>query len=73
MLRRKLLPLTVLLFVCSATVARAQEPLRPEGAPAHVSFVEGAATLEREGQIDDAPANMPLLSGDRIRTRAGRV
>ena len=42
-------------------------------APAHVSYVEGAVTLEREGRIDDAPANMPLLAGDRLRTRAGRV
>jgi hypothetical protein len=41
--------------------------------PAHVSFVEGTAVLERDGQPDTAPANMPLLAGDRLRTENGRV
>jgi len=41
--------------------------------PAHVSFVDGAAVLERDGQSDSAPVNMPLLAGDRIRTQGGRV
>ncbi|MEP6918233.1 MAG: DUF6600 domain-containing protein [Acidobacteriota bacterium] len=42
-------------------------------APAHVSFVDGAAVLERDGQADDTPSNMPLLAGDRVRTQTGRV
>src|SRR4051795_7072593 len=41
--------------------------------PAHVSFVDGAAVLERDGQPDSAPLNMPLLAGDRVRTQTGRV
>ncbi len=41
--------------------------------PAHVSFVDGTAVLERDGQRESAPANMPLLAGDRIRTQNGRV
>jgi hypothetical protein len=41
--------------------------------PAHISFVEGAAVLERDGQPDASPMNMPLLAGDRVRTDAGRV
>lgn len=41
--------------------------------PAHVSFVDGNAVLERDGQRDSAPSNMPLLAGDRIRTQNGRV
>lgn len=41
--------------------------------PAHVSFVDGTVVLERDGQRDSAPANMPLLAGDRIRTENGRV
>ena len=41
--------------------------------PAHVSFVEGSAVLERDGEPDAAPASMPLLAGDRLRTQAGRV
>ena len=63
-----------LFLLFTAPTARAQEKVQSEGgAPAHVSYVEGAVTLEREGRIDDAPANMPLLAGDRLRTRAGRV
>jgi hypothetical protein len=42
-------------------------------APAHISLVDGVATLERDGRIDDAPGSMPLLAGDRVRTRGGRV
>jgi hypothetical protein len=55
--------------------ARAQDPPPPlEGeAPAHISFVDGVAILERDGRSDDSPGNMPLLAGDRVRTRAGRV
>ena len=41
--------------------------------PAHVSVVDGAAVLERDGQPDSAPANMPLLAGDRLKTQDGRV
>jgi uncharacterized protein DUF6600/FecR-like protein len=41
--------------------------------PAHVSFVEGVASIERDGKTDTSPANMPLLAGDRIRTESGRV
>jgi hypothetical protein len=43
------------------------------GAPAHVAYVDGAASLEREGRTENAPLNMPLLSGDRLRTGDGRV
>jgi hypothetical protein len=54
--------------------AAAQEPTVIESdPPAHVSFVDGAAVIERDGKADDAPANMPLLAGDRIRTENGRV
>jgi hypothetical protein len=41
--------------------------------PAHVSVVEGTATLERDGQAQPAVVNVPVLAGDRIRTRDGRV
>ena len=63
-----------LFALCVAMPSAAQDAARPAvEAPAHISLVEGVATLERDGRIDDAPANMPLLSGDRVRTRAGRV
>lgn len=41
--------------------------------PAHVSIVEGTVVLERDGRTDTAPASMPLLAGDRLRTAAGRA
>jgi hypothetical protein len=41
--------------------------------PAHISFVEGAVSLEREGRLEPAEANFALLAGDRLRTRTGRV
>ena len=48
-------------------------PEQKPRAPAHISLVEGVAALERDGSTEDAPANMLLLAGDRIRTRVGRV
>jgi len=41
--------------------------------PAHISFVEGSVSLEREGRLETAEANLALLAGDRLRTRGGRV
>jgi ferric-dicitrate binding protein FerR (iron transport regulator) len=57
---------------CVCAPAHAQEPITRE-APAHISLVEGTAVLERDGQTDASPSSMPLLAGDRVRTRAGRV
>src|SRR5918995_6198331 len=76
MVRRLLCVALPVLAVLTAGAAEAQNPTPSEyegPAPAHVSFVEGSVTLEREGRIDDAPANMPLLAGDRVRTRNGRA
>ena len=80
MVRRFLAPfasilLFVCVFVCVVTPVAAQPPDNAESfnPPAHISFVEGTVTLERDGRTDDAPGNMPLLSGDRVRTRAGRA
>lgn len=70
------LALAPLLAVCLwPALAGAQESSTSEyqSAPAHVSFVEGSVTLEREGRLDAAPANMPLQAGDRLRTRVGRA
>jgi hypothetical protein len=38
-----------------------------------VSHVEGTAAIEREGRAENSPLNMPLLSGDRLKTADGRV
>ena len=68
------------LSICVVTAAAllapgavsAQDPVDSDP-PAHVSFVDGAALIERDGQTDSSPLNMPLLAGDRIRTQAGRA
>jgi Family of unknown function (DUF6600)/FecR protein len=65
--------------VLLASLARAQDPPDPsdadgvEQAPAHISVIDGAASLERDGRVDESPQNIPLLAGDRLRTRDGRV
>jgi hypothetical protein len=48
-------------------------PSRALPVPAHVSIVDGAARIEREGRAETAVVNIPLLDGDRLRTDAGRV
>jgi uncharacterized protein DUF6600/FecR-like protein len=58
------------LFLIPAFAA-AQEATQP--APAHISLVDGVAELERDGQTETSPSSMPVLAGDRLRTRAGRV
>ncbi|MEN3337217.1 MAG: hypothetical protein V7647_893 [Acidobacteriota bacterium] len=63
-------------LVCAITLAfaapvRAQEPSSEP--PAHVSYVDGGAVLERDGQPDASPENMPILAGDRLRTDSGRL
>jgi hypothetical protein len=57
--------------VCAATSARAQDVAGES--PAHISVVDGAALLERDGRAEPAPRSMPLLAGDRVRTQDGRV
>ena len=57
--------------VCAAVPVRAQDVANES--PAHISFVDGAALLERDGRSESAPASMPLLAGDRVRTQNGRV
>src|ERR671910_3721469 len=61
-------------LLASAVPVEAQEgPPADAQAPAHISLVDGVAVLERDGRTDDSPGSMPLLAGDRIRTRGGRV
>jgi len=73
-MRRLVVLLTAALLVTASTVA-AQTPSEPYDGPPppHVSVVDGTATLERDGRPETAPLNMPLLSGDRLRTADGRV
>lgn len=41
--------------------------------PAHISDVDGAVVIEREGRAEDAVENTVLLAGDRLRTDRGRA
>jgi uncharacterized protein DUF6600/FecR-like protein len=52
--------------------SRAQDNAANEP-PAHISVVDGTASLERDGRRDTELTSMPVLSGDRLRTQAGRV
>jgi hypothetical protein len=56
-----------------AVPAHAQESQQDNGAPAYVAYIDGSATLEREGRSETSPLNMPLMSGDRLRTDDGRA
>lgn len=58
------------LIMACARVVLAQEPTAP---PAHVAFVEGSATVEREGEVESLSSGMPLVGGDRLQTTVGRV
>lgn len=60
----------VVLLIAMPVVA---QPQAPAAAPAHVSFVEGDATLYHDGELEPAVVNMAVLDGDRIRTTTGRV
>ena len=71
MLPRLALTLAFALYACLPAFAQSSQP-DPEATPAHVSLVEGTASIEREGR-SESPLNMPLLSGDRLKTADGRV
>src|SRR5436190_17817855 len=79
MLPRLALTFVLAAFLCPSAVFGQLPPAQslPSEAetvpPAHVAYVEGTVTLEREGRSDSSPLNVPLLSGDRLRTADGRV
>ncbi len=68
----------VLLIPFGATAQSPADPVSiaddtPVEPPAHLSLVDGVATLERDGRAQQAAPNMPLFEGDRLRTDRGRV
>jgi hypothetical protein len=77
MTRRPVFILGTLLVYLWALPVSAQESAPPghpaTDPPAHISVVDGTAVLERDGRSDAELLSMPLLSGDRVRTEAGRV
>src|SRR4029079_10326072 len=71
---RTALTFALAIVLCPAGVlAQTSQPPSDATAPAHVSLVEGTVVLEREGRAENSPLNMPLLSGDRLKTLDGRV
>ena len=84
--RHLIITTAVLLLAAPFAAVRAQysqaqtksDPYSParewsDDIPAHLAFVDGSVTLEREGRLEPAEANLALLAGDRVKTRAGRV
>ena len=75
MLPRLGLTFLLALFLCPPAIRAQTTPINDADtvAPAHVAHVEGNVILERDGKPENSPLNMPLLSGDRIKTQDGRV
>ena len=72
---RTALTFALAILIPAGVLAQTSQPRQePDvSAPAHVSHVEGTVTLERDGRPETSPLNMPLLSGDRLKTVDGRV
>jgi hypothetical protein len=69
----RLAPLVFATMLCWALPLPAHAQDAASDSPAHISVVDGAAVLERDGHNETAPMSMPLLAGDRVRTQNGRV
>jgi hypothetical protein len=76
------LSLLVVPHLVTPTPLSAQEPSSTDAplqddwsdaVPAHISYAESETWLERDGQTEAAPLNVPLLAGDRLQTRQGRL
>lgn len=61
----------VAVVLAVAPASRAQDAQTP--APAHIAIVDGAATVERDGQAQSAIPGLPIVPGDRLRTTRGRA
>src|ERR1700687_5029145 len=63
------LVLSAALLVALASPVRAADTAPPP----YLAFIDGAATLEREGQSQSATINLPLVDGDQLRTSNSRI
>ena len=70
--RVRLAPTLLLASLAWTAAVQAQEPTSAV-APAHVSYLDGTVTLERDGALEVASVNMPIIAGDRLTTAAGRL
>ena len=66
----RLAPVFIACLLAPATPVFSQQPAAPL---AHVAFVEGTASLERDGSADALTGGMPLVDGDRLRTSDARI
>ena len=62
-----------LLLPASAGFAQSNADVPPGPPPAHLSVIEGQASVDRDGRSEPAVSNLPLLDGDRLRTADGRL
>src|SRR6266702_1430168 len=65
----------IALLLCCATLFLATASAAPaqESPPPYLAVVEGVANIDRQGDVQAAAQNMPLVPGDRVTTLAGRV
>lgn len=77
MVNRSPAAIRLLLVVCAMAFAMpglaqtTEESYTPE--PAHVAYVDGNGTVTRDGRAEMATINVPLVSGDQVRTSEGRI
>jgi uncharacterized protein DUF6600 len=69
--RMKFRPAAFVFLMCFAAAASLRAQVAQP--PAYLVFVQGNATIERDGEIMPATMNMPFVPGDRLRTANGRV
>ncbi|MGH9146960.1 MAG: DUF6600 domain-containing protein, partial [Vicinamibacterales bacterium] len=61
------------LVASSSSLVQAQQPDSEPAPAAHVAFVDGLATIERDGEVEPVEAGVPLADGDRLETSSGRL
>jgi len=72
MLRRLVLAVSLGALAGPAVAQSSSQPAQPSP-PAYVSVIDGIGLIERDGRVESSPLNMPLVSGDRVRTTEGRM
>ena len=64
----------IVLLVCPVLLLSAELTAHAQEAPpSYIAVVDGAAQIDRQGDVQPAVANMPLAPGDRVSTLEGRV
>lgn len=53
------------------SVVETAQAYTPE--PAHIAFIDGVADVTRDGRAEPASINVPLVAGDQVRTKNGRM